>query len=404
MKAIIALILTIVIGFTNTVSSQVLLQGERIELDSKVLSEQRHIQVLLPENYDSETNSTYPVIYLLDGDYNFHSVSGMLDSLANKGQLTPKLILVGIADKGTSAYRNNMSPTGQAKAFLSFLTDEVKPYIQQHYRTADNSILVGQSIGGLFVVNTLLESPQSFDNYVAISPSAWYENDLIVKKAAEKLPSITQVMGVYLSVADEVKMSIYGLVNEFDTHAHKQVNWNFKRYLDETHDSTGLIALRDSLKQIFKGWHLNEKQAEANSPQQTIAYYKDMVTDFGIRQSIPTGIAHILMRQHYRQNKANELPSFIANTIETLPESKATILMKYASFVGHYDTKEAALEILLAHQAEFVSSIAFHKAIAATYKQLGQDDKAKRHYQKALGLAQQQKAAQWQLNIIEALL
>ena len=105
--------------------------GKRINITSTHLNEAREIQILLPESYLSNTKATYPVIYLLDGDYTFHGISGMLDFMANKEQLIPDVILVGIADKGTDVYRQYMTPTGltapfekddvgKAKQFLSF--------------------------------------------------------------------------------------------------------------------------------------------------------------------------------------------------------------------------------------------------------------------------------------------
>ena len=66
---------------------------------------------MLPESYYSNPNATYPVIYLLDGDYNTFAVSGMLDMLANKGQVIPDVILVGIADSGKAKYRSYMAPS-----------------------------------------------------------------------------------------------------------------------------------------------------------------------------------------------------------------------------------------------------------------------------------------------------
>lgn len=78
---------------------------KRIKISSDYLNEEREVQVLLPESYHSNTQATYPVLYLLDGDYNFHGISGMLDFLGNKGQLIPDIILVAVADKGTQKYR-----------------------------------------------------------------------------------------------------------------------------------------------------------------------------------------------------------------------------------------------------------------------------------------------------------
>lgn len=67
----------------------------------------------------------------------------------------------------------------------------MKPYIQSHYRTANNHILVGQSIGGLFVLNTLIENPARFNHYIAISPSVWVGDNAIVKKAKNTLHTKT---------------------------------------------------------------------------------------------------------------------------------------------------------------------------------------------------------------------
>ena len=100
---------TFLLMFTPLICIAQLNIGERITINSNILAEERELQILLPESYLSHPQSSYPVIYLLDGDYNFHAVSGMLDLLANKGQLIPDVILVGIADKGTDKYRQYMT-------------------------------------------------------------------------------------------------------------------------------------------------------------------------------------------------------------------------------------------------------------------------------------------------------
>jgi predicted alpha/beta superfamily hydrolase len=86
--------------------------GDRVKINSTILHEERDIQIFLPESYHSNTGATYPVIYLMDGDYTFHGVSGMLDFMANKAQLIPDVILVAIADKGTDIYRQYMTHKG----------------------------------------------------------------------------------------------------------------------------------------------------------------------------------------------------------------------------------------------------------------------------------------------------
>ena len=391
--------------------------GERVSINSTELGEQRMLQILLPENYQSDLKSTYPVIYLLDGDYNFHGISGMLDLLANKGQLIPKVILVGLADKGAEKYRHYMTPNmtpndsvstveksgGGADSFLAFLIKEVKPYIKQHYRSSNHSTLVGHSMGGLFVVNSLLSAPEYFDNYVAISPSVWVSDNAIVKKAKEKLGSAEhQVVSLYLSLADEMQMGQYALINELDANPSKNLHWRFKHYPDENHNSVGLIALRDSLKNIFKGWYLSEDLLERNAPETTLKHYENIQDMLGIKQSIPPSVVHIIVRQHYRQKKADVLPQFIAKAIERSPASKQVLLTKQASFLSYYDSPKKALSLLKSNESEFSDSIEYLKAIASTFEKLEDKEAAKRYYQKALELAKTQHANQWQLNIIQA--
>ncbi len=388
-------------------------RGERVTINSIVLGEQRELQILLPENYRSDLKNTYPVIYLLDGDYNFHGVSGMLDLLANKGQLIPKVILVGLADQGTEKYRQYMTPNnstspvknnkGAAKEFLAFLNDEVQPYINKNYRTAKHSTLVGHSIGGLFVLNTLLEAPDSFNNYVAISPGVWVSDSAIVDKAKEKLGKTEhQNIALYLSLADEMEMGQYAFINQLDSKPLNNLQWSFKHYPDENHISVGLIALRDSLKAIFKAWYIPESILEKNEPEQTVKHYQDIQKLFAMQQPIPAAVVHLLIRQHYRQKNADALPQFIADTIKSSPASKQVLITKQASFVSYYDSPESALALLKANEAEFVNNIDYLMAIADLYQQLKDKAAAQQYYQKAMQLAKKQKVNQWQLNIIQA--
>lgn len=387
--------------------------SQRITLDSTILQEKRTLQILLPENYQTNTSSTYPVTYLLDGDFNFHGVSGMLDMLSNKSELIPNVILVAIADNGTEKYREYMTPNnsnspgrgsaGAADIFLNYLNNEVQPYINSHYRTAEHSTLVGHSVGGLFVLNSLLNAPESFKNYVAVSPSVWVSDNAIVSQA-NKLLGKTQhsPVSLYLSLGDEMQMHQYDFIHELDAKPIPNLNWHFQHYPDENHGSVILIALRDSLKHIFKGWHVSERILERNTPSATLDHYLTIQKELKIKQPIPASVFHIVIRQHYRQKNAEALPQFIAKAIKQSPVSKQTLLIKYASFVEHYESPSAALAILKKSESEFSHSIDYLKAIASTYSQLKDSEKTKKYYQKALELAKEQNVNQWQLNILKA--
>jgi len=389
--------------------------GERLTLNSTYLNEEREIQVLLPESYQSNREATYPVIYLVDGDYTFHGTAGMLDFLANKGQLIPDVILVGIADKGTDIYRQYMTPagltapfkkgdTGKAELFLTFLEKELKPYLKSNYRVAENSILVGHSMGGLFVLNALFESPNAFENFVSMSPSVWLNDHAIMEKAKNFIgKSKHQLTSLYLSLGDEPRQGVYGVLQLLDETQPQNINWQFSHYPDENHNSVGLLSLRDNLKQIFKGWYISDKElANSNTANQLITHYLGLLSSLNINQPMPTPSIKAAIRYFYRQKKTNEINAFMAKLKKKLPASEQAFIMMHASYVGHYDSPKSALKILQNAENRFKHSIEYIKSIAATYMQLNNSEMAARYYTKALKLATTYNANQWQINIIEA--
>ena len=388
--------------------------GERITIQSTVLSQTRELQVLLPESYYSDPQASYPVIYLMDGDYNFHGVAGMLDFLAGKGELIPDVILVGIADKGTVQYRQFMTPSsfaakspktkGKAAEFLRFITEELQAKITKNYRTAGHSTLVGQSMGGLFVLNALLEQPDAFNNYVAISPSVWLAEQAIVAKAKEKLLNAEhQPVSLFLSLADETRMGQYDFINVLDLNQPGAINWQFKHYPDESHNSVGIIALRDSLKVLFKGWYIAENQLDSFATAESLVkHYEELMTRLKFSQPIPSTSIRQLVRKFYREKQVDKLPSFIEYASQKLPASKQALIEMQARYVGHFESPKAALPLLLEVEAEFSQSIDYTKAIASTYERLEDNSMALKYYQKAQQLAKEQHANQWQVNIIQA--
>jgi len=389
--------------------------GDRVKINSTILHEERDIQIFLPESYHSNTGATYPVIYLMDGDYTFHGVSGMLDFMANKAQLIPDVILVAIADKGTDIYRQYMTPTGltaplkkedagKATQFLSFLTNEVKPYINKNYREANNAILVGHSMGGLFVFNALLESPDSFEHFVSISPSIWLNDHAIMKKAKNFIEKDKhKATSLYLSLGDETRSGVYGVIQLLDEAQPKNIHWGFSHYPDENHNSVGLVALRKDLKQIFKEWFVSDNElSTVTSANQLVKHYQRISLSLKINQPIPTPSIKSAIRSFYRQKTTADIPAFMAKVKNELPASEQAFIMMLASYTGHFDSPKSALEILLKSEDRFKHSIEYLKSIASTYEQLKKTQLAFSYYEKALSLTKQYKSNQWQINIIEA--
>jgi predicted alpha/beta superfamily hydrolase len=150
--------------------------GEKHTIKSAILSEDREILVHLPENYYS-SEKTYPVLYRLDGSQILLTETFVIvNRLTYSYEITPEMIIVAIKnierDKdmwpvNTKYYTEPRVPG--AANFLSFMEEELLPYINNSYRTSGEKILCGQSLSSVFVLNTFLKQPGLFDSYIAIS-------------------------------------------------------------------------------------------------------------------------------------------------------------------------------------------------------------------------------------------
>lgn len=167
-------------------------------LASKVLGERRVINVVLPEGYAAAPQRRYPVLYLIDGgvEQDLLSVAGLARSGALWGR-SADAIVVGIETKDRR--RELVGPThdpallkryptaGASAQFRDFIRTEVKPLIEQRYRTSGHNVVMGESLAGLFIVETYLADPALFEGYAAIDPSLWWDQGALSRSAATRV-------------------------------------------------------------------------------------------------------------------------------------------------------------------------------------------------------------------------
>jgi predicted alpha/beta superfamily hydrolase len=70
-----------------------------------------------------------------------------------------------------------------AEKYLRFISEELFPYIEQHFRVQNHRTLYGGSAAGLFVLYASLERPNAFAAYIASSPTVHYCHDYMAGKA-----------------------------------------------------------------------------------------------------------------------------------------------------------------------------------------------------------------------------
>lgn len=177
--------------------------GETFTIESKALGETRRINVYRPKPWGLDPKTPLPVLYMPDGGIgeDFLHVAGLVQVLTGNGSMRP-FLLVGI--ENTERRRDMTGPSnvaedrkiapriGGSAVYRDFLRDELMPQVRQRYVTTDERALIGESLAGLFVVETLLQEPALFNSYIALDPSLWWNRGALLSAAGTQLPSVAR--------------------------------------------------------------------------------------------------------------------------------------------------------------------------------------------------------------------
>lgn len=238
--------------------------GEIRTVNSKILKEERTLNIYLPQNFDK--TKSYPIIYLLDGSMNedFIHVSGLVQFF-NQMYAMPETIVVGITNidrKRDFTFHTDLKDlqkdyptTGYSDQFINFLEKELKPYIETQFKTTDTYIF-GQSLGGLLATEILLKKPEMFDNYFIISPSLWWDDESLLKQANQLLSKIPDTKKfIYISVGkSEHPVMVKDAEDFFDVlKKSNKKNWTVEYKMMETDNHTTILhrSLYEGLVKLF---------------------------------------------------------------------------------------------------------------------------------------------------------
>ena len=120
--------------------------GDNYTISSKILNQDREIQIYLPDSY-KDTDQSYPVLYILDGQWFFSSGVAIQKALRSPGAL-PEMIVVGI--KNTNPLRRTLFGDENEK-FTDFLKNEVVQYIDSNYRTTQERLIFGWEAAAYYI-------------------------------------------------------------------------------------------------------------------------------------------------------------------------------------------------------------------------------------------------------------
>lgn len=207
---------------TNQIPSTSRITGQTIlhpDVASAHLEKARNVLVWLPPSYQDASEKRYPVLYMHDGQQLFDpatstwgqdwEVDEWCDSLMRTGQMQ-EIIVVGIYC--TPERRREYSTLHGADAYTRFVIDELKPWIDEHYRTLPDrthTAVAGSSMGGGISFHMAWTRPDVFSKAACLSPAFTYEQDpILMQRVRECTEQPDLRLYLYCGEADELERTL----------------------------------------------------------------------------------------------------------------------------------------------------------------------------------------------------
>jgi len=366
---------------------------------STILKENREIYVHVPETYNPEGKTKYPVAYILDGELLLTPLTVVNQFYT--GGFMPEMILVGISnrtnrlrDLTTSAVSElygmpASEKNGEAENFTQFIEKELIPYVEKNYPVTTYRTLIGHSYGGLFTMYTLMYHSELFENYVAIDPSLDWDNQKVLKDSKALLAkkdfnskalfmslsghlhpenaSIT-IDNVMDDTSDFTLFSRSNLMmsKEIKKNSKNGLSYNWKFYPNDLHGTIVLPSLMDGLISIFD-WYQTKNFDRINSPETSTSELRQIISDraeklekhFGYPEPpFPEEILNVLGYMSMDREQVEKAKMYFDFAINFYPES-ANAYDSMADFYERQQDKKNALKFVT--KAFELSGSEYHK-------------------------------------------
>ena len=174
-------------------------RSSQYALTSKINGRTYRVMVSTPFMFDPAV--AYPVVYVLDANVFFGTVTDAVYFLSFSKTVAPAIV-VGIGYQSddlnvwlrerrldltptASATPSDAGPSGGGDAFLRVVEEEVKPLIRSRFKIDDaKQTLFGMSFGGLAALRGMFRNPTAYSAYIVASPSIWWGNKAVLADEA----------------------------------------------------------------------------------------------------------------------------------------------------------------------------------------------------------------------------
>jgi predicted alpha/beta superfamily hydrolase len=233
-------------------------QKVRDSILSQKMDKYRYLSVSLPPSFNKDLKKTYPLLFLLDGDYLFDPFQGAI-SYGNFWEDLPEVIIVGIDQNKANERVEDCAfdettglPEGKGADFYEFIGSELIPFIQKKYRTSNFRIIAGHDVTAGFINFFLYKDVPLFNAYISLSPELPLEMET---RVAERLSGFKQNMFYYQSSGEgdikKMKEKITILDDNIKAQKNTTLNYNYDDFKGASHYSLVLFSIPSALYQFF---------------------------------------------------------------------------------------------------------------------------------------------------------
>ncbi|MDB4915131.1 MAG: hypothetical protein JWM95_2775 [Gemmatimonadetes bacterium] len=224
------------------------------------------IQILLPGDY-ARGSARYPVLYVMDGQWDFKLLASIQGGLFYD-KYVPAMIIVGVTYPGAhpdyDALRAwDLSPASSGSSqvggprFLEFIEKELIPFIGTNYR-ADPAqrVLLGNSLGGLFTIYSMLSKPGLFTGFIASSPAVTSANRhlfTVENEYAKTNKRINARLFVGVGGAEPLAAPVKEFVAAVQARGYQGLEMEFRVIDPERHSGNKPETYNRGLRYIFGG-------------------------------------------------------------------------------------------------------------------------------------------------------
>lgn len=344
------LILVFLTEMSYSQNSNDLVIAKSVKINSTVLGEERTVFISTPYGYN-DSKESYQVLYVLDGASDIIGFAKYLSGY----KVCPPLIVVSIEEVNSKRdmfptkplYKRGTQPAtawysktennelavympnekvGEADKFLSFIETELFPYIEKNYRTKPYRICCGQSKAGLCVTHAFLTHTSMFNAYIALSPSLYWDDGLIMKTAEEKLAGLNfKRRQFYFNIGGNETPSTIGDAFTFaqiiKTNASNDLRWKFDYLANETHSSGSVLGMLNALKFIYEDWNFDDSKIDTEGFEAIDSFYKSQTEKFGYEITYGAGLLNSYGWSILRKGKRDEAIKIFNENVRRFPNS-----------------------------------------------------------------------------------